>query len=147
MTGLTARDEFAVIITALSAGRIDGPQALAACVAQAEKQVAAARAETALCRLLPRPMRRCAGPTSSTCSWRLPERDRQAAGPYVGGPGLTDPQRALLLTPCGCGHTLEDHGSLTPCWRCEENGAACARDFESLLVERIGWLNRTEATS
>ena len=119
MTGLTARDEFAVIITALSAGRIDGPQALAACVAQAEKQVAAARAET-----------------------------MQAAGPYVGGPGLTDPQRALLLTPCGCGHTLEDHGSLTPCWRCEENGAACTRDFEALLVERIGWLlNRTEATS
>lgn len=73
---------------------------------------------------------------------------REMTGPYVGGPGLTDPQRAMLLTTCGCGHTLEDHGSLTPCWRCEENGDACTSDFESLLVERIGWLlNRTEATS
>lgn len=52
--------------------------------------------------------------------------------------GLSDAERTLLLTPCKCGHTLNDHGTLVECWRCEDEGAQCAVTFEDLLVERVG---------
>lgn len=51
---------------------------------------------------------------------------------------LTDTERAILLAPCGCGHTINDHGSLVACWLCEEDGGECSTTFEDLLVERVG---------
>jgi hypothetical protein len=51
---------------------------------------------------------------------------------------LSDGERAVLLTPCGCGHSINDHGSLIACWRCEDDGSGdCSASFESLLVERV----------
>ena len=50
---------------------------------------------------------------------------------------LTDHERAILLAPCECGHTINDHGTLTPCWGCDEENRQCATDFEALLVERV----------
>lgn len=50
---------------------------------------------------------------------------------------LTDKQRERLLTPCECGHTINDHGSLVACWRCEDEGGDCSTPFETLLVARI----------
>lgn len=50
--------------------------------------------------------------------------------------GLSDADRAALLVPCECGHTINDHGSL--CWLCsEESEHGCQRDFEALLIERL----------
>ena len=50
---------------------------------------------------------------------------------------LTDKQRERLLTPCECGHTTNDHGSLVACWRCEDEGGDCETPFEALLTARI----------
>ena len=51
---------------------------------------------------------------------------------------LTDDERAVLLEPCGdCGHTINDHGGLVACWRCEDEGDECATGFEALLGERV----------
>ena len=50
---------------------------------------------------------------------------------------LTDKQRERLLTPCECGHTINDHGSLVACWRCEDEGGECETPFEALLTARI----------
>lgn len=51
--------------------------------------------------------------------------------------GLTDAEREALLTPCECGHTINNHGSL--CWVCADDGRPtdCTADFEALLVERV----------
>lgn len=51
---------------------------------------------------------------------------------------LTDADREVLLQPCACGHSINDHGSLVACWRCEDDGGECAVTFEALLVERMG---------
>lgn len=50
---------------------------------------------------------------------------------------LTDEDRAELLRPCACGHTINDHGSLAGCWMCEDEGGDCMVAFESLLLERL----------
>lgn len=50
---------------------------------------------------------------------------------------LTETERAILLEPCTCGHTINDHGSLIACWVCGEDGGDCKTDFEDLLVERV----------
>lgn len=50
---------------------------------------------------------------------------------------LTDEDREALLTPCACGHTINDHGSLVACWRCEDEGGDCETPFEALLAARI----------
>lgn len=50
---------------------------------------------------------------------------------------LTPEQRETLLFPCACGHTLNDHGSLVACWRCEDDGDECSTSFEALLAARI----------
>ena len=50
---------------------------------------------------------------------------------------LTDADREVLLQPCACGHSINDHGSVVACWRCEDDGDECAVTFEALLVERI----------
>lgn len=50
---------------------------------------------------------------------------------------LTDAERAILLTPCACGHDLNSHGSFVPCWTCEDDGTDCVSDFEALLCERV----------
>lgn len=52
-------------------------------------------------------------------------------------PDLTQAQRDLLLAPCDCGHTINDHGGLVECWRCEDEGDECAVTFEAILSERI----------
>lgn len=50
---------------------------------------------------------------------------------------LDDTERATLLEPCVCGHTINDHGSLVACWLCEEGGDRCGTDFEALLCQRV----------
>lgn len=50
---------------------------------------------------------------------------------------LTDEDRQALLTPCDCGHTINDHGSLIACWRCEDEGGDCSTPFEALLAARL----------
>ena len=30
---------------------------------------------------------------------------------------LTDAERAILLTPCACGHSPNEHGEMLGCWR------------------------------
>ncbi|HET7405539.1 MAG TPA: hypothetical protein VFJ21_00180 [Mycobacteriales bacterium] len=55
----------------------------------------------------------------------------------LGWAELTDKQRERLLTPCECGHTINDHGSLVACWRCEDEGGDCSTPFETLLAARI----------
>jgi hypothetical protein len=50
---------------------------------------------------------------------------------------LSGGERYVLLTPCRCGHSINDHGSLIACWLCEEDGGDCSASFESLLVERV----------
>lgn len=52
-------------------------------------------------------------------------------------PRLTQHQRDVLLAPCVCGHTLNDHGGYVACYLCEEDGDECGTPFEELLVERI----------
>lgn len=51
---------------------------------------------------------------------------------------LSAEDREVLLTRCVCGHSINDHGSLVPCWLCEDEGGVCALSFESLLAERVG---------
>lgn len=55
---------------------------------------------------------------------------------------LSDNERAVLLGPCDCGHTINDHGELVACWACEdeEQSLACVTNFEALLVERVAWI-------
>jgi hypothetical protein len=53
------------------------------------------------------------------------------------GAELSDAERAILLAPCACGHTINDHGSMIPCWLCEDEGGSCAVTFEALLCERV----------
>ena len=50
---------------------------------------------------------------------------------------LTEAEREVLLTPCACGHTINDHGTYAACWTCEDNEGDCDTPFEALLVERI----------
>ena len=52
---------------------------------------------------------------------------------------LTDAERAVLLTPCDCGHDLDDHGGSIPCWICEDEGHPdkCKTNFAALLVARV----------
>ena len=62
---------------------------------------------------------------------------------------LTTTERATLLGPCVCGHTINDHGSLATCWTCPEEGKDdCRFHFEDLLVERVGLIvaNRVEGS-
>jgi hypothetical protein len=53
--------------------------------------------------------------------------------------GLSEDERETLLSPCECGHTINDHGSLATCWACGDEGrdACCRFHFEDLLVERV----------
>lgn len=51
---------------------------------------------------------------------------------------LSDTERATLLAPCECGHTINDHGSAVACWLCEEDERECVVTFEDLLVARVG---------
>lgn len=53
------------------------------------------------------------------------------------GGGLSDDERKSLLVPCGCGHTINDHGGLTGCWTCADSGGDCVVSFEVLLAERL----------
>lgn len=51
---------------------------------------------------------------------------------------LTETERTILLDPCACGHTLNDHGSIG-CWYDDtEDLCDCLCDFEALLCERVG---------
>lgn len=50
---------------------------------------------------------------------------------------LTSTERATLLEPCVCGHSINDHGSLIPCWTCEDEGRSCELYFEELLCARV----------
>lgn len=50
---------------------------------------------------------------------------------------LTAEEREALLKPCVCGHTINDHGSLIPCWLCAEDEGECAVDFEALLCVQM----------
>jgi hypothetical protein len=61
---------------------------------------------------------------------------------------LSDNERAVLLEPCDCGHTINDHGNLINCWPCDELGNQCGTNFEDLLAERMTRMinNRTTAT-
>lgn len=61
---------------------------------------------------------------------------------------LTDAERETLLAPCECGHTINDHGSLVPCWMCEDDGdGECSITFEALLVERIDSIVETRVAT
>ena len=62
---------------------------------------------------------------------------------------LSGGERAILLAPCECGHTINDHGGLVECWACSDENRECDRNFEALLVERVGVIvtARTEATA
>lgn len=52
---------------------------------------------------------------------------------------LTTAERAILLQPCECGHSINDHGSAVTCWMCSDEGREdCAHRFEALLCERVG---------
>jgi hypothetical protein len=57
-----------------------------------------------------------------------------------GAEALSDDERAILLRPCACGHTINDHGSLAGCWTCGDmdTGDDCEVHFEDLLIERVG---------
>ena len=48
---------------------------------------------------------------------------------------LSDVERAALLNPCKCGHTINDHG--TWCWYDDEYDCQCQTTFETLLVDRV----------
>lgn len=50
---------------------------------------------------------------------------------------LTDEERDILLDPCACGHTLNDHGDLGGCWICNEtNDRECWVRCEDMFAER-----------
>ena len=49
---------------------------------------------------------------------------------------LSDAERATLLNPCKCGHTINDHGTYAGCWACADDASECPVTFEALLVER-----------
>jgi hypothetical protein len=68
---------------------------------------------------------------------RLTEVEREAHSCKAGDFHLADTERAILLDPCECGHSINDHGSIANCWMCEEDATACALGFEALLCERI----------
>lgn len=52
---------------------------------------------------------------------------------------LTEAERDIVLVPCKCGHTLNDHGDLGGCWTCNDtNDAECWATCEALMLERIG---------
>lgn len=48
---------------------------------------------------------------------------------------LSDVERATLLVPCECGHTINDHG--TWCWYDDEHYCQCQTSFETLLTDRV----------
>lgn len=50
---------------------------------------------------------------------------------------LTEAEREVLLVPCGCGHSINDHGDLAGCWDEEPAPCDCARPFTDLLAERV----------
>lgn len=50
---------------------------------------------------------------------------------------LTDADIATLLTPCECGHTINDHGELAGCWACGDGGGDCRVSFEALLTRAV----------
>lgn len=51
---------------------------------------------------------------------------------------LAETEVAVLLTPCDCGHTINDHGELAGCWACGDVGNdPCDVSFEALLVARV----------
>jgi hypothetical protein len=63
--------------------------------------------------------------------------------------GLSDADRATLLTPCVCGHDLNAHGSMAGCWTCPElePPAECPVSFEALLSERLEAIVRARVTA
>lgn len=71
---------------------------------------------------------------------------QDAAGTIENRVELTDAERTVLLEPCVCGHTINDHGTLSPCWMCDEEGEGdCSTPFEALLVERIETIVQRDA--
>jgi hypothetical protein len=50
---------------------------------------------------------------------------------------LAEDERAVLLTPCVCGHDLNDHGELAGCWACPEDNRECSVSFETLLTQHM----------
>lgn len=50
---------------------------------------------------------------------------------------LAESERAVLLTPCVCGHDLNDHGELAGCWACPEDNRECSVSFETLLTQHM----------
>lgn len=50
---------------------------------------------------------------------------------------LTNEERDILLDPCACGHTLNDHGDLGGCWICNDEGdRECWVRCEDMFAER-----------
>lgn len=60
---------------------------------------------------------------------------------------LTDIERATLLNPCDCSHTINDHGTLIGCWRCEDDGKECVIRFDDLLVTRVATIVDTRTAA
>lgn len=54
---------------------------------------------------------------------------------------LLEDERTILLDPCACGHTLNDHGSLAGCWTCGDgyigDDRRCDVSCETLIAERV----------